>query len=158
MKKLRGSLCIKMMENAVTKDEANEAQLGDIIGIHKLEVQWSSPKGGKDGTEFNLIRLPSNIYELKITWYGAKSFPDWLSGDRHRAISVIHLFDCNCTYLPEPGKLINLESLYIQEMHSVIKEINHELICWHFSEFKGTKNRWNASLGEMDSDQHAQSW
>ncbi|XP_043697247.1 putative disease resistance RPP13-like protein 1 [Telopea speciosissima] len=122
MKKLGGSLCIEKMEN-VTKDQANEAQLGDKDAIHKLEFQWSSSQS-KGEKEFNLIEPHRSIKQLKITRYGAESFPNWLSSNNFHQLTVIHLRNCNCTQLPNLGKLPFLKSLYMHEMYS-LKEINH---------------------------------
>ncbi|KAJ4963811.1 hypothetical protein NE237_023750 [Protea cynaroides] len=132
MKKLRGSLCIKKMEN-VTEDQVKEAQLYDNFEIRKLEFQWSSLQS-KDEMEFHLIKPPRRIKQLKITRYGAESFPDWLSSDKFWSLKVIHLSNCNCSHLPDLGELPSLESLYIHEMHSM-KEINHEF-CGTFEELR----------------------
>ncbi|XP_042496459.1 putative disease resistance RPP13-like protein 1 [Macadamia integrifolia] len=123
MKKLRGSLCIAKMEN-VTKDQANEAQLGDKVAINKLEFQWSSSQRNGE-MEFILIEPHLSIEQLKITRYGAESFPNWLSSEKFYRLTVINLRNCNCTYLPDLGRLPSLKSLYMHEMH-LLKEISHE--------------------------------
>ncbi|XP_043714950.1 putative disease resistance RPP13-like protein 1 [Telopea speciosissima] len=124
MKKLRGSLCIRNMEN-VTEDQAKKARFSDEVQIRKLEFQWSLSESEGD-MEFNFIEPNSSIEQLKITRYGAESFPHcyW---ERFRSLAFIHLRYCNCAELPSLGRIPNLKSLYIHEMHSLRKMENDKL-------------------------------
>ncbi|GFQ02641.1 putative disease resistance protein at3g14460 [Phtheirospermum japonicum] len=102
MRFLRGSLCIKNLENVPNVTEAKEAMLDMKPFLDKLELEWNEPKSN-DGEILAGLRPHENLKEL-------------FSGTFCK-LSSIYLRSCqNYQILLPLGKLEHLKSLVIEDM------------------------------------------
>ncbi|KAK6120430.1 hypothetical protein DH2020_045824 [Rehmannia glutinosa] len=112
---LRGSICIKNLENVSNVTEAKEAMLDMKPFIDKLELVWNYPKYN-DGEILTGLRPHENLKELSITNYNGFLFPSWFSNPLCK-LSSIYLRSCQHYHILTPlTKLQHLKSLVIEDM------------------------------------------
>ncbi|XP_073138185.1 putative disease resistance RPP13-like protein 1 [Henckelia pumila] len=126
MNSLRGSLCIKNMDQVTDVADAIEAKLHEKLFLDNLELQWvdlgnvsqgslEQAQNLQDSVLANL-RPHQNLKELAIKKYCGRFYPTWLS-DPSRKITRIHLAGLKyCDSLPPLGQLPSLEFFCISNL------------------------------------------
>ncbi|KAL5720427.1 hypothetical protein ACHQM5_013096 [Ranunculus cassubicifolius] len=122
MNNIRGSLCIRQLENVSSPQEATEANLANKKYLDKLELQWSSVLHPRNGEHLlYMIRPHESLKELTLRRYGGRLFPSWLCNSFFTRLTSICLYECeNCGLLPSLGKLPKLKHLKIDGMHELV--------------------------------------
>ncbi|KAI3444268.1 hypothetical protein Pfo_000933 [Paulownia fortunei] len=117
MRFLRGSICIKNLENVSTVNEAKEARLDMKPFLDKLELEWNDSRSGmNDGEVLAGLRPHENLKELLVTNYSGFLLPNWFSSPLCK-LSSIYLQSCQHYHILAPlGKLQHLKSLVIEDM------------------------------------------
>lgn len=117
MKFLRGSLCLKNLENVPNVNEAKEAMLDMKPLLDRLELEWNGV-GARDHHEQILsgLRPHENLKELLITNYSGVLLPGWFSSPLCK-LSRINVQSCRDYHILTPlGKLQHLKTLMIEDM------------------------------------------
>ncbi|KAL5719986.1 hypothetical protein ACHQM5_012702 [Ranunculus cassubicifolius] len=118
MNSIRGSLCIRKLENAQDSRTKSGARLSDKTLLQKLELQWSTAGDAVKSEEVlgHLMISPhETLKELVLKNYGGSFFPGWISGSIR--LTTIDIYHCpNCILLPCLGNLPYLKSLKIIQM------------------------------------------
>ncbi|XP_059444930.1 putative disease resistance protein At3g14460 [Corylus avellana] len=93
---LRGSLCIKNLQNVTSLTDANDLNLVDKKYLEELELSWAY--WSKDNTVvrqivvLNSLQPHSNLKSLTIRGYDGKSFPDWVG--QQPSFEKLEIRDC----------------------------------------------------------------
>lgn len=120
MNSLHGSICITNLENVVSVNEAEFANLDKKPYLDKLELQWNEINIASAEQVLAGLRPHYKIKELTISSYGGIMFPSWLSDASFDKLENIYLQNCRyCRYLPELDKLPSLRWIYIHEKHDL---------------------------------------
>ncbi|XP_011070057.1 putative disease resistance RPP13-like protein 1 isoform X1 [Sesamum indicum] len=117
MRLLRGSICIKNLENVSNVNEAKEAMLDRKPFLDKLELEWNDVGPNNNGEEILAgLRPHENLKELVMINYGGFLLPSWF-GNPLCKLSSIYLQSCHHQQILAPlGKLRHLKSLIIEDM------------------------------------------
>lgn len=119
MRFLRGSICIKNLENVSSVNEAQEAMLDMKPFLDRLELEWNDSRSGNNDEEILAGLCPhENLKELLMTNYNGFLLPGWF-GRPLCKLSSIELQSCKQFHiLTHLGKLQHLKSLIIEDMSS----------------------------------------
>ncbi|PIA60048.1 hypothetical protein AQUCO_00400726v1 [Aquilegia coerulea] len=123
MDNIRGSLCIKQLEELSNPEEALEANLANKKYLDRLELQWTYTVDERTDEHVldKLITSPLKSLEvLTLSRYGGRMFPKWVSDPLFSKLTTICFDECkNCCLLPPLGQLPKLKSLKIVGMHEL---------------------------------------
>ncbi|XP_059441114.1 putative disease resistance RPP13-like protein 1 [Corylus avellana] len=95
---LRGSLCIKNLQNVTSLTDANDLNLVDKKYLERLALEWNSREDNtEDTSERQIVVLASlqphsNLKSLTIRGYDGKSFPDWVG--QLPSLEKLEIRDC----------------------------------------------------------------
>ncbi|KAF5178494.1 Disease resistance protein rga2 [Thalictrum thalictroides] len=123
MNNIRGSLCIRQLEELSNPEEALEANLANKKYLDRLKLQWTSTVDERTDEHVldKLITSPLKSLEvLTLSGYGGRMFPKWVSNPLFSKLTTICFDKCkNCCLLPPLGQLPELKSLKIVGMHEL---------------------------------------
>ncbi|GER52565.1 disease resistance protein RGA2 [Striga asiatica] len=115
MRYLRGSLCLKNLENVPNLAEAQEAMLHKKPFIDRLELEWEEHRSN-DGEILAGLRPHENLKELNLINYAGFLLPSWF-GEPYHKLSSVHLRGCQHHQILTPlGRLQHLKSLVVERM------------------------------------------
>lgn len=120
---LKGHLSIMALENVQDIQDARDANMKEKPGIDSLDLKWSelADYGNECGKHvLDLLQPSKNLKELRISFYGGKSFPSWLGDPFYANIVHVSLNNCNKSdSLPSLGRLPSLKVVDIRGMDEV---------------------------------------
>ncbi|KAL0929076.1 hypothetical protein M5K25_001016 [Dendrobium thyrsiflorum] len=122
--KLRGKLCITKLENVISVNDAEAANLSGKRYIDSLMLRWSdsADKELKNVPEDVIDRLQphKNLQNLYVENYNGKEFPNWMRDPSFLKLETLKLINCKiCSSLPCVWKLPSLKTLQIKGLHGV---------------------------------------
>ncbi|THU74438.1 hypothetical protein C4D60_Mb04t33370 [Musa balbisiana] len=129
---LHGELILSNLHLVRNPLEARKANLTNKNSIQSLQLRWNistsaSEHVGYDESILATLQPHTNLKELRIIGFRARSFPSWLGDSAFTNLESLHLYSCNQSkYLPPLGKLPKLRELHIKGMESVTV-MDHEL-------------------------------
>ncbi|XP_039144810.1 disease resistance protein RGA2-like isoform X2 [Dioscorea cayenensis subsp. rotundata] len=126
MKKLRGTLTIRKLENIQSKEDAREANLKEKCHLMELRFFWSGAFSNFDVVEEVLDSLQPhpNLTNLYIVKYMGSRTPSWLMTYSMQNLKKILLYGCaNWHLLPTLGQLPFLKTLSLEDMNATIESI-----------------------------------
>ncbi|GLT96332.1 hypothetical protein SLE2022_139600 [Rubroshorea leprosula] len=122
LSQLRGRLSILDPKNVSHVRDAVEASLDKIHGLEELvlEGRWTAPDNDGDESVLSWLKPNSNLKSLKISYYGGRSFPNWVCDPSFLNLSSMELSCCGrCTLLPSLGQLPVLKKLVFEWMDAI---------------------------------------
>ncbi|GLT96338.1 hypothetical protein SLE2022_139660 [Rubroshorea leprosula] len=123
LSQLRGRLSILDPKNVSHVRDAVEANLDKIHGLEELvlEGRWTAPDNDRDESVLSWLKPNSNLKSLNISYYGGRSFPNWVCDPLlFLNLSSMELSCCDrCTLLPSLGRLPVLKKLVIKRMKAI---------------------------------------
>ncbi|GLT33625.1 hypothetical protein SLA2020_081960 [Shorea laevis] len=122
LSQLRGRLSILDLESVSHVQDAVEASLDKIHGLEELVLEgwWIAPHNDRDESVLDWLKPHSNLKSLKISQYGGRSFPNWVSDPLlFLNLSSMELSCCQSTLLPSLGRLPVLKKLVVECMEAI---------------------------------------
>ncbi|GLT33614.1 hypothetical protein SLA2020_081860 [Shorea laevis] len=123
LSQLRGRLSIIDLKNVLHVQDAVEANLDKIHGLEELVLEgcWTALDNDRDESVLSWLKPNSNLKSLKISYYGGRSFPNWVCDPLlFLNLSSMELSCCDrCTLLPSLGRLPVLKKLVIKGMKAI---------------------------------------
>ncbi|XP_047055467.1 putative disease resistance RPP13-like protein 1 [Lolium rigidum] len=115
LKKLRGKLWIRGMQNVESKEESLEANLAGKEGISTLELTWWG--GGKASPEvLDGLCPPKDLKSLIMNGYHGIRYPSWMHYGATKHVNHLHLRNCSPLHGPElSGFCTHLRELIIEQ-------------------------------------------
>ncbi|KAL0404752.1 UNVERIFIED_CONTAM: putative disease resistance protein RGA3 [Sesamum radiatum] len=143
MRFLRGSICIKNLENVSNVNEAKEAMLDTKPFLDKLELEWNDFGPNNNGEEILAgLRPHENLKELLMINYRGFLLPSWFNNPLCK-LSSIYLQSCYHHHILTPlGKLQHLKSLVIEDMYN-LSHIGPEFVGFPSLEYLAIKHMPN---------------
>ncbi|KAH7656167.1 P-loop containing nucleoside triphosphate hydrolase protein [Dioscorea alata] len=126
MKKLRGTLTIRKLENIQSKEDAREANLKEKCHLKELRLFWSGAFSNSHVVEEVLDSLQPhpNLTNLYIVKYMGSRTPSWLMTYSMQNLKKILLYGCaNWHLLPTLGQLPFLKTVSLEDMTATIESI-----------------------------------
>ncbi|KAL5711269.1 hypothetical protein ACHQM5_021743 [Ranunculus cassubicifolius] len=117
---IRGSLCIKKLENVKHPEEALEARLARKKHLQRLELHWTSVTSESNDEHVleNLLTTPhDSLRELFLKGYGGSHLSNVGNPLFSKLASISFDNFRNCIRLPMLGQLPKLKSLLIKEVN-----------------------------------------
>ncbi|CAL8114485.1 unnamed protein product [Prunus armeniaca] len=100
---LQGTFCLSRLENVMDAEDARQANLNVMEGLHALLLE-SSDTAEKESDVLKMLKPHRNLKELMIKGYGV----------------LVKLENCsNCRFLPTLGQLPSPKMLYLRRMSGV---------------------------------------
>ncbi|XP_073013672.1 disease resistance protein RGA2-like [Typha latifolia] len=127
LKELRGSLCIKNLENVNSGEKAKEARLSEKENLVELMLQWgfvernTSPEVENEILE--CLEPHRDLKKLCIDGYKGIGSPSWMVCNYGLDnLLSLKLIDCKAWEdLPPLGQLLQLQFLEVSGMHAIKK-------------------------------------
>ncbi|CAL9757956.1 unnamed protein product [Musa acuminata subsp. burmannicoides] len=157
---LHGELILSNLHLVRNPLEARKANLTNKNSIQSLQLRWNigtsaSEHVGYDESILATLQPHTNLKELRIIGYRARSFPSWLGDSAFTNLESLHLSSCNqCKYLPPLGKLPKLRELHIKGMESVTV-MDHEFCGKEHGKFPKLEKLVFENIGSLQIwDEH----
>ncbi|KAM6547030.1 hypothetical protein CsatB_027766 [Cannabis sativa] len=122
LQSLHGELCIKKLENVVTK-ASHQVKVLEKSQLEILRLEWTyiDPIHGSGEGVLEMLSPNTTLKELEIIYYPGKIFPNWVGNDSFSNISKVSLDGCqHCSNLPPFGQLPLLKDLSISSCNSIV--------------------------------------
>ncbi|XP_060671730.1 putative disease resistance RPP13-like protein 1 [Ziziphus jujuba] len=113
---VRGTLCIRNLEEVKNVDDVSKANLKDEKCITDLRLEWQGDtyNSQKARKVLNRLQPHTDLERLSIINYGGLSFSDWIGDHIFSSVVYMWLSKCKrCHSLPPIGQLPSLKSLSI---------------------------------------------
>ncbi|KAJ4801167.1 Disease resistance protein (CC-NBS-LRR class) family [Rhynchospora pubera] len=125
LRELSGCLAIRNCENVRSKEEAEQARLGDKENLNSVKLYWGEERRGSNIMDKEILdglKPHEGVTELEIFFYKGISFPDWMTDSSLLLnLQTIRLESCtNLQALPPLGQLPSLKCLELSHLDSVI--------------------------------------
>ena len=134
MNSLRGTLRIIGLDGVGSKEEAEQALLGNKSSVKVLKLEWGAPSLRQLEEEpaagcnpavavLEGLKPHSHLHHLHITRYPGEKSPTWLSEpEKMQKLTRLYLKNCRkLKDLPAVGRLPCLELLVIKELTTVVR-------------------------------------
>ncbi|XP_034702943.1 putative disease resistance RPP13-like protein 1 [Vitis riparia] len=155
---LRGEICISKLENVVDVQDARDANLKAKLNVERLSMIWSKEldcSHDEDAEMEVLLSLQphTNLKELRIEYYGGRTFPNWMCDSSYSKLVSLSLIGCiRCISLPSVGQLPFLKKLVIKRMDGV-KSVGLEFegqVSLHAKPFQCLESLWFEDMMEWE--------
>ncbi|KAI0531391.1 hypothetical protein KFK09_000945 [Dendrobium nobile] len=123
--KLRGKLCISKLENVVSVNDVEAANLSGKRYIDSLMLRWSDvasteSKNLPEEDVIDRLQPHKDLHNLYVENYNGKKFPNWMLDPSFLKLETLKLINCKmCSSLPCVWKLPSLKTLQIKGLHGV---------------------------------------